>query len=155
MWSSHTCFGRWSICCIRTDWWIQMTDRLLTFKGYHGSVEVSLEDDCLHGQLLFINDLVTYEADRPAALQSAFESAVDHYLETCEAEGIPADKPFSGTFNVRTSPAQHRALAIVAASKSTSLNDIVKECFDAYLAHVNIEHTSEELAPVSVSKLRA
>lgn len=127
-----------------------MADKLLTYKGYHGSVEVSLEDDCLHGKLLFVNDLVTYEADRPAALQSAFENAVDNYLETCEAEGIPADKPFSGTFNVRTSPEQHRALAIVAVSKSTSLNDIVKECFDAYLAHL-----SEDLAPISVPKLRA
>ena len=87
-----------------------MAERLLTYKGYHGSVEVSLEDEIvLHGQLLFINDLVTYEADRPAAPQSAFESAVDNYLKLCEAEGIPADKPFSGTFNVRTSPEQQRA----------------------------------------------
>lgn len=132
-----------------------MTDKLLTYKGYHGSVEVSLEDDCLHGKLLFINDLVTYEADRPAALQSAFESSVDNYLETCEAEGIPADRPFSGTFNVRTSAEQHRALAIVAASRGTSLNDIVKESFDAYLADARSDVTSEDQAPIAVPKLRA
>jgi predicted HicB family RNase H-like nuclease len=56
---------------------------ILRYKGFMGSIEISLEDDCLHGKLLLINDLVTYEARTPNQLQAEFESAVEDYLATC------------------------------------------------------------------------
>ncbi|MES2319073.1 MAG: hypothetical protein V4631_16475 [Pseudomonadota bacterium] len=62
-----------------------MNNQLLTYKGYQGSAEVSLEDDCLFGRLLFLSDLVTYEAQTVTALRQPFEAAVDYYLEQCAA----------------------------------------------------------------------
>ena len=35
---------------------------MLAHKGYNGSIETSVEDNVLHGKVLCINDLVTYEA---------------------------------------------------------------------------------------------
>jgi len=35
----------------------------IKYKDFIGSVEVSLKDACLYGKILFINDLVTYQAD--------------------------------------------------------------------------------------------
>ena len=52
----------------------------LSYKGYSGTVEISIEDNCLHGKVEFINDLVTFEGETPIELQSAFEEAVDRYL---------------------------------------------------------------------------
>ena len=52
----------------------------LSYKGYSGSAEISIEDNCLHGKIEFINDLVTFEGATPIELQSAFEEAVDRYL---------------------------------------------------------------------------
>ena len=53
----------------------------LEYQGYVGTIEVSLENDCLHGRLEFIKDLVTYEAQTVAGLKAAFVGAVDDYLE--------------------------------------------------------------------------
>lgn len=105
-----------------------MNDRTLSYNGYCGSVEVSIEDDCLHGKILFISDLVTYEASSPGELLREFRRAVDHYLQKCRQENISPDKPCSGTFNIRISPELHREASIKAAAKGTSLNDFVREC---------------------------
>lgn len=99
----------------------------LQYKGYLGSVECSVEDDCLYGQLLYINDLVNYEADSPSALKQAFEDAVDDYLQTCEKLGRETEKSFKGSFNVRVSPELHRAAAKQATVYEESLNEFVAQ----------------------------
>ncbi|WP_038292220.1 hypothetical protein [Zooshikella ganghwensis] len=53
----------------------------LSYKGYHGSVEVCTEDNILFGKVLFINPLVSYEGESVKALQEAFKEAVDDYLK--------------------------------------------------------------------------
>ena len=71
-------------------------ENTLEYKGLQGSVEVSLEDDVLHGKILRIVDLVTFEAQTPEGLRQAFETQVDEYMEFCEEEGVVPDNPFSG-----------------------------------------------------------
>jgi predicted HicB family RNase H-like nuclease len=56
-------------------------DQLLTYKGYVGSVQVSLDNLCLHGKLQDITDLVTYEGVTVSELVSEFETSVDEYIE--------------------------------------------------------------------------
>jgi hypothetical protein len=50
------------------------------------------------------------------------------YLAYCKKTGRVPDKPFSGSFNVRTGAALHRLSAQVAASKGVSLNEHVVAC---------------------------
>lgn len=137
-----------------------MTDKVLSYKGYCGSIEFSIDDDCLYGQILFVRDLITYEAEQIGALKKAFEEAVDYYLEKCQREGLNPDKPFSGSFNVRFSPELHRAAAIEAARIGTSLNDLVKECVETRLSgakvfnihenHQHFHYSSETQVELSV-----
>ena len=54
----------------------------LKYKGYIGSVEFSKEDAVLHGKIIGINDLVTYEANCVVELKKAFIDSVEDYLET-------------------------------------------------------------------------
>ena len=105
-----------------------MSDKILSHRNYSGSIEVSLDDGCLHGEILFINDLVSYESETVGGLQTAFEEAVDLYLDKCRRDGLEPDKPCSGTFNVRLSPELHRHASVAAARKGQSLNDFVKDC---------------------------
>lgn len=111
-----------------------MSDKVFSHKGYLGTVECSLEDNCLFGQVLFVNDLITYEGQSPEGLKQAFQEAVDHYLERCAEEGLVPDKPFSGTFNVRLSPEKHRAAAKQAAKYGKSLNEFINEAVELALA---------------------
>jgi len=86
--------------------------KVLKYKGYVGSVEVSTEDNCLFGQVLFIEPLINYEGQTVADLSEVFNEAVDDYLLDCEEQGIEPAKPCKGSFNARTGPELHQAAAI-------------------------------------------
>lgn len=65
---------------------------LMHYKGYPGSVEPT-DSEVIHGKLLGITDLVTYEADSMADLWKAFIGAVDDYLKTCKELARDPQKP--------------------------------------------------------------
>lgn len=60
----------------------------ITRMGYRGSVEYSEKDHCYFGQVLGIKSLISYEGATRRDLVDDFFTAVDDYLETCEANGI-------------------------------------------------------------------
>lgn len=104
----------------------------MQYKSYMGSIEVSLEDDCLHGRILFINDLITYEAEKPAAIKEAFQQAVDRYLKHCAKIGKNPDKTFSGSFNIRIGQERHKRLAHKAMEKGININEAVCKAIDKW-----------------------
>lgn len=103
----------------------------LTHNGYIGSIEVSVEDACLHGRILFIDDLVAYEGESIPEIRTAFQDAVDRYLAHCKRVGKSASKPYSGTFNVRIGSELHSKAAKVAHMKKINLNEFVKQAIQA------------------------
>jgi predicted HicB family RNase H-like nuclease len=119
-----------------------MATNLLSHRGFNGSIETSLDDDCLHGKILFIDDLITYEGESVPEIKEAFKDAVDRYLAHCEKTGRPANKPYSGTFNVRTGPELHRKAVVAAAKAGKTLNDFVFHALRSYLDHPKgvVEH---------------
>ena len=102
-----------------------MASDCMQYQGYSGSVEVSFEDGCLHGRILFIDDLITYEGDTPPELFANFQGAVDRYIADCLETGRPANKPYSGTFNVRIGPDLHKQAAQTAYKAGVKLNEFV------------------------------
>lgn len=102
-----------------------MAKNKLNYKGFTGSSDVSLEDDCLIGRIQFIDDIITYEGETVSELATNFNAAVDRYLAYCKHTGKPAGKPYSGTFNVRVGPELHREAAIAADEDSINLNEFV------------------------------
>lgn len=106
---------------------------ILKYRGYEGTAELSIARGVCRGKILFIKDLVTYESDTPAQLQSEFEAAVDDYLDTCAALNREPAKPFRGQFNVRIPPELHRSAALRAAEEGIALNDVVVKALDAFL----------------------
>jgi predicted HicB family RNase H-like nuclease len=96
-------------------------------KGYQGSVKVSVEDNCLHGKIEFISDLVNYEAETVEQLEKEFKLAVDSYLETCKEVGMEPKKPFKGSFNVRIGQELHEKAAKRAGEIGKTLNDYIKD----------------------------
>lgn len=53
----------------------------LEHKDFIGSVSFSSEDEVFHGKIEGIDDLVTFEGGSVADLKSAFEEAVEDYIE--------------------------------------------------------------------------
>ena len=105
----------------------------LKYKEYEGTAELDMTRGFCRGKVLFIDDLVTYESVLPTELQKEFEAAVEDYLQTCAAVGKEPQRPFRGLFNVRVTPALHRAATLRALVDGVSLNDVVCRSLDAFL----------------------
>lgn len=110
---------------------------VLKYKGYEGTAEIEMESMLCRGKILFIDDLVTYQASDPQKLKKEFENAIDDYLETCDYLGREARKPLRGQFNVRISPELHRLAALRAINDNTSLNKVVVNALELYLSGHN------------------
>ena len=116
----------------------------LKYNGYIGSIEASLEDNCLFGKILFIKALVSYEGKTVAELDAAFKEAVEDYLTTCQALGQTPEKPCKGSFNVRVGHDLHLAAALAATRKKVTLNDLTRQALNEFLQ----QHGAEGLAAV-------
>ncbi len=99
---------------------------MLDYKGYHAKVEYRPDDHLLFGRVLDLGDTVVFEVERAADVESAFQTAVDDYLDFCAEIGKDPDRPFSGRFNVRLKPDLHRAASVAAEAQAESLNHFVQ-----------------------------
>lgn len=104
-----------------------------------GSIDFDLEDGVMHGRILYVNDVITYQGDSLTELKAAFEESVDDYLETCELLSKQPDKPLKGSFNVRIGPDLHKDVARSASQEGVGLNDWVKSAIEGKLA-TKVEH---------------
>lgn len=102
----------------------------LKYKGYIGSVAYSEPDKVFFGKIEGIDGLVNYEGESVQELTAAFHEAVDDYLIFCEEHDWKPEKSYSGSFNVRISPATHRDIANRATEAGISINAFVKKVLD-------------------------
>lgn len=107
----------------------------MEYKGYDGSVLYSAEDRLLHGRIIAIRDMVTYEGSNVRALEKNFKAAVDEYLRFCEAEGKTPDVPFKGSFNVRLTRDLHKRAVLYAEENDRKLNNVVQDALNEFLEH--------------------
>lgn len=124
-----------------------MTSNVLKYKGFLGSIEFDLTANILHGKILYINDFVDYNAETVQELKSAFEAAVEDYLELCEELGEEPQKSASGTFNVRFEPLMHQQLLQESAIAGISLNLYLKGVVSEHIAQLKektITYSDEE-----------
>ena len=103
---------------------------ILTYKGYQGSFEYDPEADIFHGDVLHINDVITFQGRSIDELKAALAESVEIYLEYCKKKNRVPEKPFSGTFNVRIAPEIHQQIAMRAAHDGVSLNKWVAKTLE-------------------------
>ena len=108
---------------------------ILQYKNYYASVHFSAIDEVFFGKILAINDLVSFEGSSVKELKSAFEAAVEDYLETCVEIGKNPDKTYRGTFNVRVPSNLHKEASLFAAFHNMTLNEFVKTALSFTLEH--------------------
>ncbi len=99
---------------------------MMNYKGYVGEATYDNEANLLHGEVINMSDVVTFQSDDVVGLQQAFEDSVDDYLEFCELDGVAPDKPYSGKFQTRISPELHRDITLLAKIRHISLNALVE-----------------------------
>ena len=95
---------------------------MMQHKGYAGKVEFDADAGILHGEVLGIRDVVTFQGTSVAEVQKAFRESVDDYLAFCKQRGESPDKPCSGQFLVRIDSELHRKASVLAELEGRSLN---------------------------------
>jgi predicted HicB family RNase H-like nuclease len=95
---------------------------MISHRGYIAKIKFDEDDQVLHGRILGIRDVVTFEADSVEGAIAAFEESVDEYLAYCEERNKEPEKPFSGKFNLRIDPDLHRCISLLAAANDISMN---------------------------------
>jgi len=103
---------------------------MMEYKGYIGKVEIDDEAGILHGEVINIRDVVTFEGQTVDELQQAFRDSIEDYLDFCAQRGENPEKPFSGKFVVRMPPELHRRVFIKARLADKSLNSWVTEVLE-------------------------
>lgn len=93
------------------------------YKGYSARVVMDEEQGILHGEVIGITDVVTFQGRTVVEVIRAFHDSVDDYLAYCRERKEEPDKPYSGRFVVRVSPELHRRVAMSAKKADVSMND--------------------------------
>lgn len=106
----------------------------MTYRDYAARVQYSEEDGCFVGHLAGIRDVIGFHGQSVAELRSAFEEAVDDYLDTCKKLNRDPNRPYSGQFRLRVPPELHARAAMVAETKGKSLNAWVSEVIERGVA---------------------
>jgi predicted HicB family RNase H-like nuclease len=108
---------------------------MLKYKGYAGQVSFDAEAKIFHGEVLGLKDVITFQGTTVRELERAFRDSIEDYLEFCAKRGEKPEKPCSGKFVVRLSPALHSRVIIEAKQEGVSLNRFVEESLEQRLVH--------------------
>lgn len=100
---------------------------MLEYKGYSGHVEYDCETRLLHGEVLDLRDVITFQGETGEEIEKAFRDSIDDYLEFCKQRNETPDRPFSGRFMLRLSASAHRKAYIRAKMEGKSLNQWISE----------------------------
>jgi len=101
--------------------------KAMQYRGYHAHIEYSDEDELFVGRIASIHDVVGFHGESVQALRTAFQEAVDDYIETCHRLKRPLQKPWSGKLSLRLAPELHARAALQAELANKSLNQWVSD----------------------------
>jgi predicted HicB family RNase H-like nuclease len=99
----------------------------MKYKKYVATVELDAEARLLHGEIINLSDVVTFQGRSVDELRQAFKESVEDYLEACAEFGKEPERPFTGQFVVRLRPEVHRSAVLAAKIENKSLNAWVAE----------------------------
>jgi predicted HicB family RNase H-like nuclease len=109
-------------------------DNILKYRNFIATVKYSDEDEAFIGRIEGIGSVVSFEGQSVEELKSAFQEAVESYLDFCKRKGIAeTQKSYTGIFNIRINSDLHRRAVIAAKQRGKTLNAFVKESIEQSL----------------------
>jgi predicted HicB family RNase H-like nuclease len=100
---------------------------MMQYKGYSAKVEYDEDAKLLYGRVLGIRDVVDFQAKRVEEVEKEFHRSVNDYLAFCAKRSESPDKPLSGKLVFRTTPDNHRLIAIAAEKEGLSINQFLEQ----------------------------
>jgi len=116
----------------------------LTYKGYTGVIDLDIDEDILHGEVVDLRDTITFQGESVPEMKKAFQDSVDDYLDFCSLEGVQPEKPFSGKFMLRVGPNKHKFINRAALHSGKSIN--------AWASNKLLEAALEDLEEIDINE---
>lgn len=113
-------------------------------KGYTAKVIYDDASGLLRGEVIDLQDDISFSAPAVAQLRREFHAAVDGYLLDCATRGVEPAKPFSGKVLLRMPPDLHRKATITAAALDVSLNDFLVASIEVGVARIAAVHQDDQ-----------
>lgn len=101
---------------------------MMDYKGYRAQIDFDDEAGVFVGEVINTRDGITFTGRSVDELRSAFERAVDEYVEMSADIGAHLDQPVSGQIAIRLHPALHRAVMTCARRDGKSVTAWIAEC---------------------------
>lgn len=105
---------------------------IIKYKNY--IAEVELDDTILHGRILNLRNVITFETTDATKVQEEFKNAVNDYIEWCKEDGVEPEKPYSGNLFFRTTPKTHKEIQNYATAHGKTMNNVLEEAWNAFLS---------------------
>lgn len=101
------------------------------YKGYIANIAYDASINALHGTVLGLSDVITFEAESTSEIEQAFHDSVDDYLEYCAELGREPERTFSGKFNLRVPTTLHHEIYVRAQISGKSMNAWIVETIES------------------------
>ena len=103
----------------------------MKYKNIIAAINYDDDDKLFWGEIVGINDIIAFHGKSVQELEERFHVHVDEYLKECERNGTNPEKTYSGSFNVRIEPNEHKIAAMCAVLENLSLNQYVGKAIAA------------------------
>lgn len=103
---------------------------VIKYRGYHGKIEFSEEDQMLIGSVIGIRDSLFFHGTSVEEITQSFHDSIDNYLEMCQSLGRSPDKEYKGSLNIRIPQELHRKAAVMAEEEGISLNQFIQNAIE-------------------------
>ena len=97
----------------------------MKYKNLLAAIHYDDDDKIFWGEVIGINDSISFHGHSVNELEDRFHLFVDEYLEECHSKGIEPEKTYTGNFNVRIDPCEHKIASMCAVLENISLNQYV------------------------------
>ncbi|OEU63783.1 MAG: antitoxin HicB [Desulfobacterales bacterium S5133MH16] len=94
----------------------------MNYKGYVAKIEFDPEDHIFVGHIIGIHDVVGFHGESVKNLETAFQEAIDNYLDACKELDQEPNKPYSGNLMLRVPAKVHAAVAAAAEASGKNIN---------------------------------
>ncbi len=94
----------------------------MNYKGYWAKIEFDPEDHIFVGRIIGIRDVIGFHGESVTELETAFQEAVENYLDACDKLGQKPNKTYSGNLMLRIPTEIHASVAVAAKANGKSIN---------------------------------
>jgi len=99
----------------------------MELNGYRATIQYDPEIEMFRGEFVGLNGGADFYAKDIDGLRKEGEISLRVFLEMCKEDGVEPRREYSGKFNLRVPPPLHADLAIEAAARNKSLNQLILE----------------------------